>query len=122
MLTALVFLQKARILDHMVPNNSTDFPSNQGLLPSGYPVPGATQPCVHLKLGFWWHMMHLYSYTGTFYPSKESSRASYLTWRLYLNYLGTTGVTKVIYLYHHGYTICSQQLDNILDIMSVITC
>ena len=39
-------------------------------------------PAVHLKLGFWWHMMHLYSYTGTFYPSKESSRASNLTWRL----------------------------------------
>ena len=37
---------------------------------------------LQLNLGFWWHMMHLYSYTGTFYPSKESSRASNLTWRL----------------------------------------
>ena len=37
---------------------------------------------VQLNLGFWWHMMHLYSYTGTFYPSKECSRASNLTWRL----------------------------------------
>ena len=39
----------------------------------------------------------------------------------YLNYLGTTGVTKVIHLYHCWYTICIQQLDNISDTMSVIT-
>ena len=39
----------------------------------------------------------------------------------YLNYLGATGVTKVIHLNHCWYTICIQQLDNISDTMSVIT-